>query len=93
MSKYLLLFIYTVSFLLFLCAPLAQSASSDEEKYDERMDIGQKSQQYSDPTKKTNPPEIMKSSPAVNPNNQNKGSPSNPSDEKNDNPMGGTGNR
>ena len=43
--------------------------------------------------KKQNPPEIMKSSPAVNPNNQNKGSPSNPSDEKNDNPMGGTGNR
>ena len=93
MSKYLLLAIYTLSFLLLLSAPLVQSASSDEEKHDDRMDIGQKSQQYSDPTKKTNPPEIMKSSPAVNPNNQNKGSPSNPSDEKQDSPIGGTGNR
>ncbi|SFE12974.1 hypothetical protein [Nitrosomonas sp. Nm166] len=99
MSKYLLLFIYTLSFLLLLSAPLVQSASSDEEKYDERRDIGQASQQYSAPTnsdKKANPnPSELKkkSSSTTKSTSHNEGSTGSPSDESQDTPIGGTGNR
>ena len=92
MSKYFLLVIYILLFLLLLNIPIAQSASSDEEKYDERRDIGQKSEQYPDPTKKTNPPEIMRKTPSTaNPNSQNEGGASSPSSENQDSPIGGTG--
>ena len=97
MSKYLVLLIYAFSFLLLLSAPIAQSASSDEQKYDEKRDIGQTSQQYSAPTnsdKKANSLEPKKKTPTTtNPTIQNEGSTGSPSDENQDSPIGGTGNR
>ena len=76
-----------------LSAPLVQSASSDEEKYDERRDIGQKSQQYSDTTKQSSPSELKKARSTPNPNSHNGKGHNSPTDEKKNTPIGGTGNR
>ena len=102
MIKYLMLSIYTFSLFILLSIPIAQSASSDEEKYDERRDIGQKSQQTSPTTgaeMQNNPALVDSTSPSgvktapstVNPSSPDGVNPLNPAGVDQSSPTGGTG--